>query len=155
MASIKNPRKVFNFSLTFPGYPIDPFLFQEVVLPDIEIETVEHGDTNYDVKTGGRVKIGKLVLRKLFRSEKAGSTYFWDWMVQVQDAATGGGLTPDAYYRDIVVEEFAEDGLTPINKWEFFECWPGKINGQSQKRMSSENTIEEIELNVNLVTKGV
>lgn len=156
MATVKNPRKVFNFSLAIVGQPIDPFLFQEVVQPDVEVETVEHGDTNYDVKTGGRVKVGKIILRKLFRSTKdTESLYFWDWMKQVQDPTTGGGLTPDAYYRDIIVTELGTDGLSVINRWEYLECWPGKINGQTQRRTSSDNTIEEIELNVNTPNKSI
>ncbi len=154
MATVANPRKVFNFSLQFTGVPIEPMLFQEVVLPDFEIDVVEHGDANYDVKTGGRIKIGKLVLRKLLRTiNDTESMVFWNWMEEVQSLTLGGGKTPLTYYRGIIVEEFAEDGLTPINRWEFSECWPNKINGQAQKRQASDNTIEEIEISVNGMVK--
>jgi len=94
------------------------------------------------------------MLEKLFRTTKnAESLYFWDWMDQIQNPFVGGGLTPTAYYRTVIIEEFAEDGATVINRWEAYECWPTKINGQSQKRMSSDNTIEKIELSVNNVNK--
>lgn len=154
MATVANPRKVFNFSLQFTNVPMESMLFQEVNLPDFEIDVVEHGGTNHDIKTGGRVKVGKLVLRKLLRTvNNTESMVFWDWMQMVQSQTLGGGLTPTAYYRGVIVEEFAEDGMTPINRWEFSECWPNKINGQSQKRMASDNTIEEIELSVNMMVK--
>lgn len=154
MATVANPRKVFNFSLQFTKMPIEPMLFQEVVQPDYEIEVVEHGDANYDVKTGGRVKVGKLTLRKLLRTTRdTESMIFWDWMKEVQNPVLGGGGVPSSYYRGVIIEEFAEDGLTPINRWEYSEVWPNKINGQTQKRMSSDNTIEEIELSVNLMNK--
>lgn len=156
MATVANPRKGFNFSLSFTKYPIEPLLFQEVDLPDMEVEVVEHGDANYDVKTGGRVKIGKLILRKLLRTTRdTESMIFWDWMKEVQNIMIGGGGTPNSYYRDIIIEEFAEDGITPINRWEYAETWPNKINGQNHKRMSSDNTIEVIELSVNLADKKV
>ena len=154
MAIVANPRKVFNFSLSFQGVPIEPFLFQSCDLPDREIDVVEHGDTNHDIKTGGRNKVGNITLEKLLRTTRnVESLYFWAWMDMVQSNVTGGGLTPTAYWRTLIVEEFAEDGITPINRWEIYDAWPFKINGQNQKRTSSDNTIEKIELACNDVIK--
>jgi phage tail-like protein len=154
MAIVANPRKVFNFSLTIMGVPLEPFLFQKADLPDREIDVVEHGDTNYDVKTGGRNKVGTVVLEKLLRTTRSPeSLYFWTWMDLIANPFMGGGLTPLAYWRTAILEEFAEDGLTVINRWELYGCWPFKINGQSQNRQSSDNTIEKIELSVNNVNK--
>ena len=52
-AKVKNPRKRFLWSITFPKHPINTYLFQTCTLPDIEIEQVAHGDINRDVKTAG------------------------------------------------------------------------------------------------------
>ena len=52
-AKVKNPRKVFLFSVSFPKHPINPYLCQKVTLPDIEIDQVTHGDFNRDVITAG------------------------------------------------------------------------------------------------------
>ena len=154
MAKVANPRKVFNFSVSFPSLPIDPFLFQVVDLPDREIEQVAHGDTNHDIKTGGRNKTGNITLEKLLRTASdISATYFWDWMDMIANTAIGGGLTPQSYWRTMLVDEFAEDGKTVINSWICEECWPMKINGQNQKRMSSDNTIEKIEMSCNNVSK--
>ena len=154
MAIVSNPRKVFNFSLSFPTMPIDPFLFQVCDLPDREIEVVEHGDTDYDVKTGGRQKVGNVTLEKLLRTiNSTESIYFWTWMDMVQNPFIGGGQTPLNYYRSAIVEEFAEDGMTVVNRWELYDTWPHKINGQNQKRQSSDNTIEKIELACNNIAK--
>lgn len=154
MAKVANPRKVFNFSVTIVGAPIDPFLFQSVDIPDREIEQVAHGDTNFDIKTGGRNKVGNIIMEKLLRTtSEIANTYFWDWMDLIQNMQVGGGVTPNAYWRTILVDEFAEDGSTVINSWLLEECWPTKINGQNQKRMSSDNTIEKIELSCNVLNK--
>ena len=154
MAIVSNPRKSFNFSLTFVGVPIEPFLFQEADLPDRDIDVVEHGDTNHDIKTGGRNKVGNVTLSKLLRTTRtAESLYFWSWMDMIQNPFIGGGLTPNAYYRTLLLEEFAEDGMTVINRWEIYEAWPFKINGQNHKRQSSDNTIEKVELACNNVNK--
>ena len=64
-AKVKNPRKKFLWSITFPKHPINTYLFQTCTLPDIEIEQVAHGDINRDVKTAGRVTIGNLTVEKL------------------------------------------------------------------------------------------
>lgn len=154
MAKIANPRKAFNFSISFPQLPIEPFLFQKVDLPDSEIEVVEHGDTNYDVKTGGRRKIGNATLEKLLTTTKgSANNYFWDWHDSIANPHIGGGLPPSAYWRTMIVEEFGEDGLTVINRWVCTNTWPSKINGQSHERKSSDNTIESIEMVVEKVDK--
>ena len=56
-AKVKNPRKKFLWSITFPKHPINTYLFQTCTLPDVEIDQVAHGDVNRDVKTAGRVTV--------------------------------------------------------------------------------------------------
>lgn len=154
MAIIRNPRKGFNFSVSFPGYPIEPFLFQKVDLPDSEIEVVTHGDTNFDAKTGGRRTFGSATLEKLLTTKRGEeSNFFWDWHDSISNPHIGGGLPPIGYWRVMIVEEYAEDGRSPINKWVCENVWPSKITGQSHDRTTSDNTIETIELQVEKVDK--
>jgi hypothetical protein len=87
MAMIENPRKEFNFSIFTPG--LNPFLAQKVTLPDWEIDEVAHGDTNYDVKTGGRAKFGSLTIEKISVAT-APDNWIWLWMRQIQDVFLGG-----------------------------------------------------------------
>lgn len=154
MAQIRNPRKQYNFSLSFPQQHINPFLFQKADLPDSEIEEVAHGDTNHDAKTGGRLSIGSLTLEKLLTTERnVENNYFWDWHTGITNGYLGGGLPPSLYWRNAILEEFAEDGVTVINRWVLDNIWPKKINGQSHERKSSDNTIEVIEFAVELMDK--
>lgn len=151
-AKVKNPRKTFLWSIKFTKHPINPYLFQSVELPEITVEQVSHGDVNRDVKTAGRVSIGNLVAKKL-ETTSGSDTWFWDWLMSCQDILLGGGLTPDEYFEDIIVSELAEDGKSILNQWLYTEVWPTKVNGQTLDRMSSDNTIEEIEFSVGTAEK--
>jgi len=145
MAIITNPRKSFQFSIFVAG--MNPFLAQEVESPDVETEIVLHGDTNFDVKTGGRIKYGLLKVKKI-ATAYGPDNFFWDWHTQVMNVFTGGGFPPPVYWRSISVIEFAIDGITPINSETYLNCWPHKRAGKNWKRTASENTMEDIEFAV-------
>lgn len=156
MANISNPRKLFCFSIRVIGAPIQPFLFQQVSIPEAEVDQVEHGDLNYDVKTGGRKKFGDCKLEKLLTTTSTSQgehTYFWDWQNFVQNASVGAGAVPTLYKRTLEVKELAEDLTTVLNTWILIGCWPKKISGFDFDRMKSDNTIESVELSVDLVEK--
>lgn len=153
MAKVSNPRKSFSFTVQIAQLPINPFLVQEVDDPDVEVEQVSHGDTNYDVKTPGRVKVGNGTLRKLMTTD-GGDNYMWDWLESCQDAWIGGGLVPDEAKRTLIISELAEDGTSVLNTYTWEGAWPTKINGNSRKRTASENIIEEIEFSVDRVGKA-
>lgn len=143
MAQIQNPRKIFNFGISIIG--MNEFLCQEVDLPDSEVDVVPHGDTNYDVKTGGRRKIGMMMIKKLM-SATAPDLFMWAWLDSIQSIQSGGGLLPSQYKRNITIREYSNDGITILNIWVYAGCFPSKINGLKLSRTGSENTIEDIEM---------
>ncbi|MEG1415176.1 MAG: phage tail protein [Clostridium sp.] len=152
MAKIKNPRKKFLWQVTFVKHPINSYLFQSIDLPEKTVEIVEHGDINRTVKTGGRITTGNMTANKL-ETTSGSDTWLWDWMSSVQDATLGGGLTPSEYWETVKVDELAEDGTSVINSWILEEVWPTRLNGQNLDRMSSDNTIEQIEFAVGTIDK--
>lgn len=152
MAKITNPRKEFNFSIQVVQAPINPFLVQKVTLPEITIAQVKHGDTNHDVKTGGRIEYGDIEIEKLMTTSGA-DNYFYDWASSIADSIIGGGLVPEMYWRTLIISELAEDGTSILNSWIARECWPTKINGQELNRMGTENSLERITLSTNGVEK--
>lgn len=151
-AKVKNPRKRFLWSIEFVGKPISPFLFQKIEIPEVGVEQVSHGDVNRDVKTAGRVSVGNMNAEKL-ETTSGSDTYMWDWLLECQDMVLGGGLTPEQYWREVIVSELAEDGQSVLNQWDLTEIWPTKVNGQPLERMSSDNTIESIEFSVGTCDK--
>lgn len=152
MAHISNPRKKFAYTIQIAPIPINPFLVQKVTIPEIEVETTAHGDTNHDINTAGRVRYGKLKLEKIETTSGA-DNYFFDWISSAQDVIIGGGNIPNFYKRIITISELAEDGTSVLNTWICKGAFPNKINEQELDRMSSDNTIESIELTVDKVEK--
>lgn len=151
-AHVSNPRKKFLWSITFVGHAQNPYLFQKVQLPEINIEQVSHGDINRDVKTGGRITVSNLTCSKLEKTSGS-DTWLWDWLMSVQDINLGGGLVPSQYWSTIRVDELAEDGVSILNTWICEECWPCKVNGQELDRMSSDNSLEDLEFSVGIINK--
>jgi hypothetical protein len=147
MAQIANPRKQFNFSIFCPG--LNPFLAQKVTTPDIEIEEVTHGDTNHDIKTGGRLKVGSLNVDKISPAT-ASDSWVFDWMNTIQNALLGGGALPSIYKRQITIEEYSTDGITVLNTHDYEGAWPKKRNGIELSRTQSENTLQSIEFAVDI-----
>lgn len=145
MAHVDNPRKQFQFQIIIPG--LNPFLAQEVKMPDADFDSVEHGDTGFLVKTAGLKKIGKLTVNKISPAD-ATDRYFRNWQSRILNTNIGGGQLPSQYKVPIMVEEFSSDGITVVNRELYRGCWPQKINGKDFKRMGSDNTIEAIEFEI-------
>lgn len=149
---IQNPRKQFNFSFSIIGLPLSPYLVQDLELPEIEITGDVHGDTNYDVKTAGRIQIDTCRMEKISPADGS-DAYVYNWCETCQSQMLGGGAVPSQYKKDILVKEFAEDGQTVINTWRLLGCFPNKYKPTSFSRTESGNSIEKMELHVDRVMK--
>lgn len=145
MAKVDNPRKQFQFTIIIPG--LNPFLAQDVKTPDSEFDSVEHGDTGFLVKTAGLKKIGMLSINKICPADDT-DKFFKLWQRQILSTDQGGGQLPSQYKRPILIEEYAPDGITVINREMYRGCWPQKLNGKDLNRKGSDNTIESIDLSV-------
>jgi hypothetical protein len=148
MAKIENPRKQFQFNILIPG--LNPFLAQEVDTVDVEFDPVEHGDVGFLVKTAGLKKIGMLKVSKIMQADST-DTFMNDWALQIFDTRLGGGDLPSNYKKTILVEQYSNDGVTVIERFEYDGCWPQKINGISLSRKGSDNTVQSIEFCVDEV----
>lgn len=151
-AQINNPRKKFLWSIQFVEHPVNNYLFQNITLPEVTIEQVSHGDINRDVKTAGRISVGNLTASKL-ETTSGSDVWIWAWLSACQNMILGGGLTPSEYWSTCIVNELAEDGVSVLNSWICSEVWPTRVNGQELDRMSSDNSIEEIEFSVGYIEK--
>jgi len=139
---IANPRKQFQFQVSIPG--LNPFLCQRVTTPSQEFDAVTHGDTGFEVKTAGMLKVGTLNISKL-KDARASDSFFRNWARSIMDVRRGGGDPPSQYKQTIIIEEFSNDGQTVIDRKVLIGCWPQKLNGVEYNRLGSENVIEDIE----------
>ena len=152
MAKFANPRKKFNWSIQITPDPINPFLFQKVDMSESTITQDEHGDTNHNIKTAGRVEYSNIKAEKLMSSSQ-GDNYMWAWHDTCQSSIIGGGAIPALYKKTIVVTEMAEDGATVLNTWQAFGVWPCKITPSEYNRGDSGNSIETIEFSVDKLSR--
>jgi hypothetical protein len=128
---------------------------QTVKLPDYDIETDEHGDTNYKVKTGGMVSFGMLSLSKICDATPFLDSFIWTQMRTIQDVDLGGGALPSVYKTAILVEQYGPDGLTVVQRWTLTGCWPKRVNGVEFNRAQSGNTIESIDWEIDKMRVGI
>lgn len=142
MAKIANPRKSFQFNIIIPG--MNPFLAQEVKTPDGEFDIVEHGDTGHLIKTAGLRKINQLTVNKISTADGP-DELMQLWQNQIYEFRRGGGAPPSVYKKPILVEQYANDGITVIKRRQYIGCWPQKVNGEDLSRKASENTMNSIE----------
>jgi len=142
---VRNARKSFNFKILMVG--INQFEVQNVTLPEKEIEQVEHGDTNYNVKSPGKIIWSNLTTEKL-RSATGPDNVMWQWMLSAQSSDAGGGV-PLLYERVITLIELAPDGITALNTY-IITCWPSKLtHGKHSRNDTGENIIHTAEFAVN------
>lgn len=145
MAQIANTRKVFNFRVEILG--LNQFEIQKVTLPEIEVEKVEHGDTNHSIKTAGRVTVGDMVWEKL-RPLPTPDNFAWTWLQQAQNIMSGGGQLSTGYKRNVVIKEMDTTGTITVNKWMCEGTWVTKLGQADMDRQASDNIIETITLSV-------
>lgn len=143
MAQLANPRKQFNFNITVAG--LNSFLAQKVSIPEQSFDVTEHGDTNFLVKTGGIKKFGKITIEKISRATGP-DNWLNNWMSEIQDTALGGGLLPSGYKRTVIIEQYSTDGVTVINRYAAYGCWPSKRDAIDLSRTGNDNTMEKFEL---------
>lgn len=141
-------QKVFNFAIEIEG--IDQFLIQDVKEPEVEIGAVEHGATNYNVKTAGGIAVSDAELQKIIPAA-TGDKWAWDWMSTAQNALTGTGGLPIQYKKDIVFKVLSPQGNT-IEAYLWEGAWVRKSAKSNRKRGNqSENVIETVTISVDRV----
>lgn len=122
------------FVVNFGG---DAVNFQEVILPDSEIEIIEYRDGS-DVlssvrKYPGLTKYSNLILKRGMTKSKE----LYEWFKQIKQ----GKLER----RDIMVSILNEEN-EPFVVWKLRNCWPTKYSGPALKAKDSSIMIEMLEI---------
>lgn len=142
---VGNARKNFNFKVIMAG--VTSFMVQTFTPPEKEIEEVEHGDSNYNVKTPGKASWSNAEMGKLLMVA-APDNAMWQWMLQCQNTTFGVGAAL-GFQRQIQVIELGPDNVSTLNT-HVITCWPSKISyGDKSRVESGENVIETVTFAVN------
>ena len=135
-SSDTNPITNFKFKVEFGGESVS---FQEVDLPESEIEIIEYRDGS-DVhssvrKIPGRTKHANLVLKRGLTN----SLELYEWFRQTKQ-----GIVER---RDITVSILNEE-KEPFVTWKLTNCWPTKYSGSTLMAKGNEVVIETLEIAV-------
>jgi len=133
MAGQDIPMTNFQFIVNFGG---ETTTFQEVILPESEIEVIEYRDGS-DVSSGvrkipGLVKYSNLILKRGLTK----SPELYEWFKQTKR----GTLER----RDITVSILKE--REPFATWKLINCWPTKYSGSTLNAKGNEIVIETLEI---------
>jgi len=134
VGSENSPTTNFQFTVNFGG---ETTAFQEVILPESEIEVIEYRDGS-DVlsnvrKIPGRTKYTNLILKRgLIKSSE-----LYDWFKQIKQGSIER--------RDITVNILNEE-KEPFATWKLRNCWPTKYSGSTLNAKGNEVVIETLEI---------
>ena len=128
------PLSRLKFMVEFGG---ESTSFQEVVLPESEIEVTEYRDgsdvTSSVRKFPGLVKYSNLVLKRgMTKSQDP-----YDWFKQTKQGRIER--------RDIAVSILNEEN-EPVAIWKMKNCWPTKYSGSTLKAGDSGIVVEALEI---------
>lgn len=146
MANFNNPRKQFQWRITFDSLKGNEFEFQTCTLPDIDVDQTEHGETNNVIKTPGMVHFSNLVVGKL-KPNNVNDNALRVWIHSCQNAMLGIGLPASAVKDGATIDLVDEMGLS-VEQHRVEGIWPCKVNGLELNRLSSDNVIETVEFAV-------
>lgn len=141
------PVKSFQYAIEING--IDQFEFQKMSEPDLEVQTSEHGAGTHTIKTGGMLKVGNAKLEKL-KLATFGTQWALNWINAVVNTQTGNiGLATD-YKQNLVVKHLTGNGGVQSREM-WIGCFVVKLGHSERDRLSSDNTMEIVELSVDEV----
>ncbi|GKS67439.1 phage tail protein [Nitrosarchaeum sp.] len=134
MAGLDNPITNFQFIVSFGG---ETTTFQEVVLPESEIEVIEYRDGS-DVSSGvrkipGLIKYSNLILKRGLTK----SPELYEWFKQTKQ----GSLER----RNITISILNKE-REPFATWKLTNCWPTKYSGSTLNAKGNQIVIETLEI---------
>lgn len=131
--------KQFQYSIEIEG--LEQFLAQELTLPDVTVDEVEHGEGNIVVRTPGMMKFGDLTVSKLVASTVS-DTWASDLIRQINNPDTNTGQPVTTIFKTVVIR--LKDIAGNVKKtYELFDCWIKQKTGISLSSTTSDNIIEE------------
>jgi len=149
IGKIINPRKLYRFAVEVDG--LDTAYAQKVKLPKIEVKSAKHGQGPFVVQTASKVEFGQLELETLKPADS--SAVWWkDWLALVVNLGTGAMGTPDVYKKTLSIVEYAPDGVTIVDRWEYTGCYPMDIDPAELDKLGEGNAIDKIKICVDLAT---
>lgn len=136
-----NIAKTYKWLIEIDG--VDAMLIQECTLPDIEQGVIEisRAVNEENMKIPSKRKIGTLTCKKLIPTDEV-ETWAYDWLKDANE----GNRASYAKFANLIL--LAEDGVSPVRKYDLGEIFPMKISTESLNRTSEDALYETVEFAV-------
>jgi phage tail-like protein len=117
--------------------------FQKCSELSIEVAKIEHweGGVITPDKQPGRLTFADITLERGATIDRD----FFDWMLDVANAARQGGLITPDFKRNGEIVQLDRDGAT-MRRWRFVRAWPMKYIAGDWDNGADENVIEKVTL---------
>lgn len=142
-----NPRKLYRFAIECEG--LQTAYVQKVKIPKLDIKSAEHGEGPFKIKTASKVEIGQIELETLKPADSS-SVWWKDWVALVVNLGTGAMGHPDVYKKALSIIEFAPDGVTVVDRWDCFGCFPAEVDPTDMDKLGEGNAVDKIKLNCDM-----
>lgn len=120
---------------------LGPDAISAVQIPGVTIGTAEHVQANHRKKTPTTINVEDFTI-KLFEDNALRNNW---WLAKLPyDQETGAILDPIDYEFDMVIQQMAWDGVTPIRQWTIKGCSNIESSYEESERTSDDNQIRTI-----------
>lgn len=132
--------KKFLFAVEFDGIP--ELKVESVSGLEFETEVVEQhagGSVIVEDQSPGKTKFSPIT----FMIPASASRAYYEWALQVTDAAANSGSVDNTYKRNGAVVQLDRDG-SEKRRYTIYDAWPSKYKSGEWDGKASENVMEEV-----------
>ncbi len=136
-----NVAKVYKWLIEIDG--VDAFLIQECTLPEVEqgMFEINRAVNEENMKIPSKRKISNLTCKKLIPTDEV-ETWAYSWLDEVNE----GNRAAYAKFANVIL--LAEDGITPVRKYDLGEIFPIKVTTDTLNRTGEDGLYETVEFAV-------
>ena len=143
-----NPARAFKFRADILGVP--SLYFQEIVVPKISIDQINHAQNGMEIKTSGIRRIDDATLKYIKPLEDQENVLI-NWMEQANSSITGGSYLAQTYKKRVVINIMDPTGIVAQIKYILEGAWPKEQSWDGFKANESTSVMETLMLSVDNV----
>ncbi len=145
-ATAVQAHKNFKHRLEINGYA--SALIQKISGGKIKIGVTKHAGAgqNFAVQEAGGLEYEPMVLETIVPLQGTGANFLYTWLTAAQDASTGDGGMPAAYFQQVTMQDLNPDG-TVLRTATIYNAFCSEIDGFERDSLAfDKNTIDKVSI---------
>ena len=145
-ATAVQAHKSFKYMLSINGFP--SALIQKISGGKTKLGITKHAGAgqNFAVQEAGGLEYDPLTVESIVPLQ-GGATFLYTWLAAAQDASTGDGGMPGAYFKQITLEDLNPDG-TVLRTATIYNAFASELEGFDRDAVAfDKNTIDKFNIN--------